>query len=283
MKAGATATVAAAVATVAAAVVAAPGGAVAGPCGGSSGGGSSGGGSSGGGSSGGGSSGGGDQSAPPPCVDASSVVGRRTCTPFAAWDVSRVPRLAVAVGTSVRALAPGTFSGAAEHDRALPYTARLAPDAGRAAGGAVDLRVTGRVGDRAFAGVESSIGGVGVRSPRIAAAPSQQLDPADTALFVQAGAIVGATIGVGPVDVSAEALVGARWLGLSMTSRYGACVTTSTAWARAPVVETRAVVAAWLRPWTRAGVWIGTDVLADGAIAAGVTLSGHLRAFDASR
>ncbi len=268
-------------ATAAAALVATPRTADA-KCGG--GGGSSGGGSS---SSGGGGSCSSSSSSSTACVDDTDIVGRRRCKRFAAWDVTRFPRLQIALGSSMHAFPTGdlSFSGTANHEDTIRY--RIAPeqmpDGGRAVGGALDLRVTWLTGDHVYVGIEGSIGAASVFDDRVMSGPAGlTLDPGN-ALYLAGGALVGAQVPMGAYTLRAEALLGGRALGVTVTTSHDDCVADSVAWNGHTVVQPRVAAQKWLSPWATAGVWLGSDLGRDGAMSGGVFIQGHVRSFDATR
>lgn len=268
-------------------LVAAPG--VAWPCGSS--GGSDSGGSSSGGSSGGSSDSSSSSSSSsdsePACVEVSSVVGRSQCSwnRFGRWNVARVPRIAMRIGTSVHSFSAAamSFAGQAAHGDGIAYRmvgGELTSDPASAV--TVDLGVTARFGRYAYAGVEGQIGRAMVDTRMIERDSGLQID-SSASIFSQSGVVAGVAVPVGNLSLRAEALVGARLVGLSVTSRHADCVDDSMAFDWSLLVEPRVSAETWLSPWMSAGVQVGSNVAGERDMSVGVFLRGHTRAFDATR
>jgi hypothetical protein len=269
----------------AASALAVPG--VAYPCGSSGGGGGGGGSSSGGGGGGSSSSDSSSSSSAPACVDTTLIVGRAECHRFGqGWNIAWLPRLQIGFGFSTHLFPTDDmrFEGTAAHDTGDIAYAVVGGDmeSDRAGAVTVDLRITGSVGHRGYVGVEGNVGGGFVEQQRILGPEGNELEPG-IGLYASGGVVGGVALPFGDNRVRAEALVGRRLLVLTMTSYHGDCVDTQTVHDGAWLVEPRVAIERFVTPWTTVGVSLGSNLLDQGDVSAGIYLQGHVRAYDAQR
>jgi hypothetical protein len=227
----------------------------------------------------------------PACVETSDVLGRRQCSGFGTWAMPAVlPRLAIELGTSVRSVGMSRIDAAGQIDHGIDGSYRYAMTGGEvgdeAAALGMDLRILG--GRRLYGGVEASIGRiVGGDGPAMSTFGDDRLATATVDapvhLHLGAGAVIGARAPVGRLTVSGELYTGARAFRTEVTSHHGACVTTDTSYDVELALEPRARIDLWLSPWLTLGGFAGTDLRARDVRVVGVTIGGHVRAFDGLR
>lgn len=262
--------------------------AVAAACGGDGdGGGNSSGGNSG--SSGGGGDSGATYVAAPACEDSSDVVGYRRCTSYGAgWAIpEHLPALALELSswTARVDLADVDVGGSVHHSFGDDYNYRVvgADLGGSALANGLKLRVVGHHRGL-YLGVEGAVAHLGADRRTTPMATSdgltQMTSSADT--LVMGGAVVGIARGYGRVALGAELMGGARGVVVEAQSARGACETTATSVAGHAVLEGRVRADVWLTPWITVGGYAGKG-LVDGQASAGLSLGGHLRAFDGGR
>ncbi len=258
------------------------------------------GGGDGGSSSSSGSSGGGSysssdssSSSEPACVESSDVLGRRTCTGFATWAMPpMMPRLSLETVTSARIFPAAKLgaSGTVDHGEHGSYQYRMVggdPEGADLAGAfGVDFRILG--GKHVYGGLELGIARVaGVEGATTTTSGAEEMPGAGITSTVQVlftgGAVLGARAAAGPLTLSAEVLGGARVYRTEVTSEYGACVTTDSDSSAEGALEGRGRIDAWVSPWMTLGVFAGTDLRVPDTHVVGVSLGGHLRAFDGLR
>ncbi|MBP8811077.1 MAG: hypothetical protein KBG48_05800 [Kofleriaceae bacterium] len=252
------------------------------------------GGSSSSGSSGGSSDSGGafapGPAAEPACVDASDVNGYRTCSKFGAdWAIpARLPAISVELaswGAQV-ALSDIDVGGAVSHTWGDDYNYRVVTEdlaAPTAPAAGLKLRVLGHRRS-VYAGVEGGVAAVML-------APSQKAMPTTDGMttlttevdaLTTLGAVLGIDHDVGRLSLGAELMLGAQALVMSTKSVRGACETESQHWVGRGLVEGRVRADAWLTPWLTVGGYVGKDVVSGGT-GGGLSIGGHLRAFDGGR
>lgn len=247
-------------------------------------------GSSGGGSSGGGS--GGDSSsssstAVPACYEVSDIVGYRQCTSYGAgWAIpEHLPALALELSTwTARVdLADVDVSGSIHHSTGPDYTYRVVGrDLGSTAlANGLKLRMVGHRG-RVYAGLEGAAAHLGSdqRTQMMADGMTELTSNADT--LMMGGLVIGVDHPVGRMTVGLEAFAGGRGVVVEATSHRGACETEDQRVVGHAVVEGRVRADVWLTPWLTAGGYAGKDAVT-GQTSAGLSLAGHLRAFDGGR
>lgn len=246
-----------------------------------------------------GSSGGGSDSsgafapgpaAEPACVDASDVNGYRSCSKFGAgWAIpTRLPAISVELATwgAQVALSDIDVGGAVSHTWGDDYNYRVVTEdlaAPTAPAAGLKLRLLGH--RRSFyAGVEGGVAAVML-------APSQKAMPTNDGMTtltteVEALTTFGAVLGVdhdlGRLSLGAELMLGGQALVLTTKSVRAACETESQHWVGRGLVEGRVRADAWLTPWLTVGGYVGKDVVSGGT-GGGLSLGGHLRAFDGGR
>jgi hypothetical protein len=203
-----------------------------------------------------------------------------------------MPRLTVEVATSLRVF-PATqigASGTVDHGTDGSYQYRMiggepgSADLASAIGS--DFRILG--GRHLYGGVEAGVARIlGIEGAVTTTSGSEEMPYAGISgtvhLLVTAGAVVGARAPVGPLTLSAELLGGARIHRTEVTSEYGACITTASDHSVSAALEARGRVDAWLSPWLTVGVFAGRDLRAENTHLIGISLAGHLRAFDGLR
>lgn len=230
-------------------------------------------------------------STPVGCVETSDVLGRRQCSGFADWAMPRLsPPVAIEVGTTVRTLALSQmrFSGTVDHGDMGSYRVSMSgrpQDRADAAAITSDLRALS--GRRLYFGAELAIGGISADESALDMSVSTggtdaTADPRFR-LYLATGAVAGLRANVSRFTLAAEAFGGMRMIDAEVTSRYGTCETTATARNYAATVELRARADLWLTPWLTLGLFTGQDALHPTTRALGLTLGGHIRAFDALR
>ena len=97
------------------------------------------------------------------------------------------------------------------------------------------------------------------------------------------GLVVGAEHTLAPrFTVGAELMGGLRGVTVTAESHRGACETVETQLVPRALVEGRVRADYWLTPWLTVGAYAGRDVMGAQA-SGGLTLGGHLRAFDGAR
>jgi hypothetical protein len=203
-----------------------------------------------------------------------------------------MPRLSVEVATSLRVF-PATriaASGTVDHGTSGSYQYRMmggepgSADLASAIG--TDFRILG--GKHLYGGVEAGVARiVGIEGAVTTTTGGEQMPDAAISetvhVLVTTGAVLGARAAVGPLTVSAEVLGGARIHRTEVTSEYGACITTDSDHSVTAALEARGRVDAWLSPWLTVGVFAGRDLRAENTHLVGISLAGHLRAFDGLR
>lgn len=216
------------------------------------------------------------------------MLGYRHCTGYATWDVTGYPRLTIAVGTSLHSfgLAGTAFAGTADHDDGIAY--RIAGDTmgpeARAAGASFDMRVTNAVTDHFYLGVEGQMGGVGlVGGPVMVSQGDSLLLQPHGGLYLAGGGLAGAVVSIGAYDLRGEVVAGGRAVGLQVHSQHLNCTDDSTAWGAQPWIEPRVAIERWVSPWVTVGAFAGENALRRGDTSFGLTITGHVRAFDARR
>jgi hypothetical protein len=254
----------------------APRPAPAGSCRGSGGGGSS--------SSSGGSDGSDDG---PSCTEVSDVVGHQLCGRFGDdWSGrASLPPLSTEVGFFTRRLGTGYgASGTMEHETdTFAYRVPGRPDRGTAMGATV--RLAAALPAHLYVATDLELGALVSDTPmgvEMTGVGSDGLAPSISAgetLYAGAGGVAGLRGRLGDVVLAAEMAAGARFLGLSVESRYGACIVSDTHYHVAGFVEPRVRVDYWLNPWLTVGGFAGSD-LVGGSQMIGAGLGFHLRAFD---
>ncbi len=263
--------------------------AVAAACGGDGDGGSGGSSSSSSSSSGGGGDSGTTYVAVPACYDTSDVVGYRRCSSYGSrWAIpEHLPALALELTTWTTRVdfADVDVGGTASHSFGADYNYRVVGGdlGGSALANGLKLRLVGHHRGL-YAGVEAGGAHVDVpaRTTPMATADgmTELTSSADT--VVMGGAVLGIDRGYGRVSLGGELFAGGRGLGVKATSRRGACETSATHIAGHAIVEGRVRADVWLTPWITVGAYAGKDVI-DGQASAGLSLGGHLRAFDGGR
>lgn len=250
-------------------------------------------GSSGGNSSSSGDGGGSDSGATyvtiPACYDSSDVVGYRRCSSYGSrWAIpEHLPALALELTTWTARidLADVEAGGAVHHSFGDDYNYRVvgADLGGSALANGLKLRLVGHHRGL-YLGVEGAVAHLGADRRTTSMATSDGItamtSSADT--LVMGGAVVGIARGYGRVALGAELMGGARGVVVEAESVRGACETTDTTVVGHAVVEGRVRADVWLTPWVTVGAYAGKDVL-DGQASAGLSLGGHLRAFDGGR
>lgn len=194
------------------------------------------------------------------CQSESKVVGRDQCRRFGDWStITSVPAITADLGVRARSLllSPWPIAGSG-----LAYQAATAyPTDGRLQtfGPALGLSI----GSRWHAGLELEGGITPVSAPG-----------ALQGGYGQASVPIGYRGRSGPWLFVVEAAPAVRF-----TSRFlpGSRSHTTTD----PVLEARARVDLMLSPWWSVGVIVGADVNAFGSWMVGLTVTGHIRAYDA--
>jgi hypothetical protein len=206
-----------------------------------------------------------------PCIDRSEVVGRSRCNRFGSWwDVTHVPRVQLGLGMSVRMFDSALVrsSGDAAPRARLRLLEGLPADPGITAL-TLDIRITGRVGPLFYLGAEGSIGGAELDEPDLA-----------DGVYLGGGGVAGIAVPLGGVTLRGEAVYGARVVAVSTPTGYGFHDQDGRDVQR--FFESRLAVQTWVGPWTSIGASLGSNLLAERDVSAGVFLQGHLRAFDAA-
>lgn len=225
----------------------------------------------------------------PACEDSSDVVGYRRCSSYGSrWAIpEHLPALALELSswTARIDLADVEAGGTVHHSFGDDYNYRVvgADLGGSALANGLKLRLVGHHRGL-YLGVEGAVGHLGADRRTTPMATSDGLtamtSSADT--LVMGGAVLGIDRGYGRVSLGAEVMGGARGVVVEAKSVRGACETTDTTVVGHAVVEGRVRADVWLTPWITAGAYAGKDVL-DGQTSAGLSLGGHLRAFDGGR
>ena len=239
------------------------------------------------------SSGGGGDSATyvtvPACYDSSDVVGYRRCSSYGSrWAIpEHLPALALEL-TSWTAridLADVEAGGTVHHSFGDDYNYRVV---GRDLGGSalangLKLRLVGHHRGL-YLGVEGAVAHLGAdrRTTQMATSDGITAMTSSADTLVMGGAVLGIDRGYGRVSLGAELMGGARGVVVEAESDRGACQSTDTTVVGHAVVEGRVRADVWLTPWITVGAYAGKDVL-DGQASAGLSLGGHLRAFDGGR
>ena len=225
--------------------------------------------------------------AEPACVETSFVVGRSHCARnrFGRWAVGRMPGLRLGFGTSVHrfALDSMRFAGRADHGDGILYAMKGAELTGDPASAiSFDMHASVRLNRYLYAGAEAKFGAVMADTRALTRDSGLTVDPSAT-LYGEAGLVAGIAVPIGGISVRSEALVGRRVVGLSVVSSHGDCVSRSLVYDGTWLVQPRVAVESWVTPWMTAGVQFGTNALAEGDVTMGIFVTGHTRAFDASR
>lgn len=202
-----------------------------------------------------------------PCVTETYVVGRTHCPRFAAWDVTHVPRVQLYLGASLHVfdLDDGVF---APDGAAFSIAEGAVGDGASATALTYDLRVTGLLGRYLYVGAEGNAGEI-------------ELDDGDQyageGVYIAAGGVAGLGIPLGGLSLRAETFAGHRWLSAPVhADRLDREDGRHAMW----VVEPRASVELWLGPWTTIGAAVGSNLLRENDVSAGLFVQGHLRAYD---
>ena len=202
--------------------------------------------------------------------------------------MSGYPRLTLTVGTSLHSvgLAGTSFAGTADHDQGIDYRiagGAMGPEA-RAVGASFDMRVTNAVSDHLYLGVEGQVGGAGlVGGPAMVSQGDSLLLQPRGGLYLAGGGLAGAVVSIGDYDLRGEVVAGGRALGLQVHSQHLNCTDDSTAWGAQPWIEPRVAIDRWVSPWVTVGAFAGGSLLHRGDTSFGLTVTGHVRAFDARR
>ena len=203
----------------------------------------------------------------PSCNEDSNVVGYRHCTPFAKWDVDRVPAFEVELGSNVRQLVDrmGTLDG---------HTFRLVGPGMQARDLAVTTTMRGSisVARYGYVGLEAEIGGLTSQ-----ATPMASGDATPATAVVAGGTLFGGVRATtGALRFGTEIAVGGRSITYGADSMSGSHLTDIEG---APVVELRARGQWWIHPFFAVGVSLGTSVIDRGEWSAGVGLTFATHAF----
>lgn len=228
--------------------------------------------------------------AEPACVDASDVTGYRSCSKFGAgWAIpERLPAISVELATwgAQVALSDIDVGGAVSHTWGDDYNYRVVTEdlaAPTAPAAGLKLRLLGH--RRSFyAGVEGGAAAVMLAPTQQAMATTDGMTTLTTEVdaLTTFGAVLGVDHDLGRVSLGAELMLGAQALVLTTKSVRGACETESQHWVGRGLVEGRVRADAWLTPWLTVGGYVGKDVVSGGT-GGGLSLGGHLRAFDGGR
>jgi len=222
--------------------------------------------------------------AQPACVDTTEITGLRRCTGFGhGWDVSGLPPLTFGIGVALRGLSVDGLSlgGEATHDdnrfRIRYDGADLSDNAPLTAG--LTLRGTGFLTDAIYLGFEGEVTAGDATGPTVDLG-GLSMTP-ESVGGAGGGLIGGLAVPLLPrLVLRAEVLGGARVVWLQVTTRRGDCVTTSTATGGQWLLEPRLALDWHAGPWVTLGGWVGTDLLAGGAVAGGAVAAFHFRSFD---
>jgi hypothetical protein len=211
------------------------------------------------------------------CVEVSPVLGRRRCGRFGAWDVSDRARVQLGVAASMHmlpldGLGVGAEPGGAREEPALA-TAR-----------SIELRATGSLGRRLYAGGEGQIGhGRSITPGTIEIDGIRGVPEAGT--YVAAGGVLGATVTTNRRWATrAELMAGVRFLRLEVRRDGSGDVDEErrAAWGGRVIFQPRLRIERWLSPWVTLGGMIGLDGDGGRGASLSVVLTGHTRAFDAA-
>ena len=249
-----------------------------------SGGGSSGGG--GGGSSSGGGGGYDDSSSSDVevCRDTTAIHGLAECRGFGdGWDASGWPTLELGAGLQMDglSLSDRSYGGTAMHDE-NPYGWTMGGE-DVAAGPATGLRLRGLgfLTPWLYTGFELGFGIGDASGPRLAIG---ELEVEPTSVVVlDAGAVTGFAIPVGPVVLRPEVLVGVRGVGLQVETQRGSCVGTASEWHAELAVAPRLGVDVFVTPWLSVGAYGGSHLIGTGDWHGGVDLRLHTRSYGGQR
>ena len=238
---------------------------------------------------------------PPPCHDATDVIGYRKCAPYAEWSADpRHPAIFIETGVIMRrfkSLLDGQISSVTHGDQILSSfraTSGRSPVPGAAASSSLDTAVlsTVRVGASfshgLFTALELDVGGItregGTHAEAIAAGVLSAPD-----IQQQGGVIVDSLATVGLRGTSSFGSLGVEFAGgvravsYSFDSQFPGFAESSNITAVSAVAEARVRGELWLGPWVTAGVEVGTSVLEKDAWMGGVYLGVHTRAFSGGR
>lgn len=194
------------------------------------------------------------------CRETTDVVGYRQCGAFGQWAATaREPELVLDLGVGLR--------NAVIHPIDRPSIAArgtVGPSSTESVIATSIIRVTG--GARGFyAGLELELGDLTGRVFKYGA-------------LVQSGAVVGAKLPLGPLDIGGELFVAARNLKRPVDDDHTALASVTD-----PVIEVRARVELWLSPWLTLDGALGAGVLEASEWVISVNIGLHTRAFGGER
>ena len=221
----------------------------------------------------------------PSCVDVTDIVGRAQCRSFGDWDITRMPRLRIGLGTSISVFpfADLSFHGHAEHDGPIPYSLINNGIASTdAVAATIDGRITRLVGRHGYVGSVFSMGAVTLPGLRAKSIQGMSVDT-QAGMYMSLGFLTGASLELGNWVVRGEAQVGRRFIFVTVETRQEDCIDHSTVQAGQWMVRPQLAIETWLSPRLSAGIKASTDALRDRDLAGGLYLQLHTRTFDGLR